>query len=259
MPHQPASGSHASPRLRGMMAPPGGYRSFLAQCQLIFQLQPQTFPTDVARVAYVITQLTGRARRWGTAAWSADLPYLQTSGELQRVFDRSVTGLKAGRELLCLRQGHDSVSNYAIDFHKLATDSGWEGRDLVDAFLYGLVEGVKDELLTRDLPDKLERIIALAIRIDARLEDRRRVTRARSPPPRRQEPRRRPSLLPRLPRSEVQRYPPLSPRGESEAMMVDRSRISPEERGHRQRDQACFSCGEEGHFARGCLLNDHAH
>ena len=75
--------------------PPGGCRSFLTQCQLIFNLQPQTFPTDVARVAYLITQLIGRAKSWTTAMWSADLPCLRTSGEfmaeMQRVFDRSAT------------------------------------------------------------------------------------------------------------------------------------------------------------------------
>ena len=164
----------------------GGCRSFLTQCQLIFSLQPQTFPTDVARVAYLITQLTDRAKNWATAMWSADLPCLRTSGEfmakMQRVFDRSATGL------LRLRQGHNTVSDFGIDFQTLATDSGWEGRSLDDAFLHGLAEPVKHELLTRELPDDLERIIALAIRVDAPLEDRRRATRARSPPPQRPAP-----------------------------------------------------------------------
>ena len=68
------------------------------------------------------------------------------------------------------------ISDFAIEFQTLATDSGWEGRALVDAFLHGLAEPVKDELLTRALPDDLEQIIAMAICIDARLEDRRRAT-----------------------------------------------------------------------------------
>ena len=59
------------------------------------------------------------------------------------------------------------MSEYAIDFQTLATGSGWAGRPLMDAFLRGPAEEVKDELLTRELPDDLERIIALAIRIDA--------------------------------------------------------------------------------------------
>ena len=57
--------------------------------------------------------------------------------EMQRMFDRSATGLEAGRELLRLCQGHDTISNYSIEFQTLATDRGWEGRALVDAFLHG--------------------------------------------------------------------------------------------------------------------------
>ena len=68
-----------------------------------------------------------------------------------------------------------------IDFQTLAADSGWEGRALVDAFLQGLAEPVKHELLTRELPEDLEQITALAIRVGARLEDQRRMTPARSP------------------------------------------------------------------------------
>ena len=134
---------------------------------------------------------------------------------MQRMFDRSPTGLEASRELLRLRQGHNTISDFAIDFQTLATDSGWEGRALLDAFLHGLAEPVKDELLMRDLPDDLERITANAIRVDARLEDRRRATLTKSPPPRRHASRR-------------HRYPPSPPRGESEALMVDRSRVSRE-------------------------------
>ena len=73
------------------------------------------------------------------------------------MFDRSATGLEASRELLRLGQGHDTVSNYSIEFQMLPTDSDWEGRALVDAFLHGLAESVKDELLTRDLPDDSRR------------------------------------------------------------------------------------------------------
>ena len=39
----------------------GGCRAFLTQCQLIFELQPQTFPSNATCVAYIVTQLTGQA------------------------------------------------------------------------------------------------------------------------------------------------------------------------------------------------------
>ena len=126
----------------------------------------------------------------------------------------------------------------------------------MDAFLHGLVESVKHELLTRDLPEDLERIIALAIHMDARLEDRRRATRTRSPIPQRPAPRRRMSPPPRPSQNEVHRYPPSPPRGESEAMMVDCSRVSREERERHQWERACFGCGERGHFAGQCPVKE---
>ena len=93
-------------------------------------------------------------------------------------FDRSATGLDAMR----LIQGSSSVSDYSIDFQTLVTDSGWKGRALVDAFLHGLSDAIKDVLLSRELPDELDWIIALAIRVDARLEDHKRLVKPRSPP-----------------------------------------------------------------------------
>ena len=103
--------------------------------------------------------------------------------ELQRIFDQSSTGFEAGRELMRLCQGRDTVSEYSINFQTLATDS-WEGQALVNAFLHGLSEEVKDELLTQEPPEDLDHIIALATQIDSHLEDRRRMRRPRSPPPR---------------------------------------------------------------------------
>ena len=223
---------------------PGECRAFLTQCQIIFSLQPLTFPTDAARVAYIITQLTGKAKKWGTAAWSADLPCIRTSDrfmtEIHRVFDRSSTGLEAGRELLRLRQGKDSVSNYSIEFQMLAMDSGSGGRALIDAFLHGLSEEVKDELLTRDLPEDLDRIIAIAIHIDARLEDPRRMTKPRSPPPRRQYHQQQFSNAPNI---QFPRSSPPRPRGEPEMMVVDHSRLHEEERYRCLRTRSCFYCG----------------
>ena len=92
--------------------------------------------------------------------------------EMHRVFDQSMMGHDAGPEILRLRQGGSFVSDYSIEFQTLATDSSWEGHAVVDSFIHGLSERVKDELLTRELPKNLDSIIALAIRIDSQLDDR---------------------------------------------------------------------------------------
>ncbi len=69
-------------------------RAFLTQCEVVFSIQPQTYAADRARIAYVISLLTGRARGWATAAWEAQASccghYELFKGEMIKVFDRSV-------------------------------------------------------------------------------------------------------------------------------------------------------------------------
>ena len=99
-------GSPGCRRQSATTGAPGECRAFVTQCQLIFHLQPLTFPTDDARVAYVITQLTGRAKKWGTLAWANDRPCIRTSdhflAELQWVFDRLSSDLQKVPELMLL-------------------------------------------------------------------------------------------------------------------------------------------------------------
>ncbi|XP_036379838.1 vascular endothelial growth factor receptor kdr-like [Megalops cyprinoides] len=83
-------------------------------------------PECYARIAYVITLLTGRAREWGTAVWDADAPFCHSfAEEMRKVFDRSKHGRKAASEMLLIRQGRRSVSDYTIDFRTLTASSGW--------------------------------------------------------------------------------------------------------------------------------------
>uniref|UniRef100_A0A674MJD5 DUF4939 domain-containing protein n=1 Tax=Takifugu rubripes TaxID=31033 RepID=A0A674MJD5_TAKRU len=48
---------------------PESYDTFVVNCSLLFSLQPRTFATEAAKVAYTITHLTRRAWLWGTAEW----------------------------------------------------------------------------------------------------------------------------------------------------------------------------------------------
>ena len=95
---------------------PGECRAFQTQCQMIFSLQPLTFPTDATRVAYIITQLTGKVKKWGTAAWSADRPYIRMSDcfmtEIHRVIDRSSTGPEG-----CVSEGRSFLSLFPLHSH----------------------------------------------------------------------------------------------------------------------------------------------
>lgn len=78
---------------------PGTCRSFLTMCSLTFELQPLTYPTERSRVAFMITQLTGRAREWGTAEWAKQSAVCSSvaafSEGLRRVFDHVTPGREA--------------------------------------------------------------------------------------------------------------------------------------------------------------------
>ncbi|KAG5271174.1 hypothetical protein AALO_G00176750 [Alosa alosa] len=79
-----------SPLLRGCGAPeprignperfsgPTPTQGVPGELRVQFTLQPRTFATEGARVGYVITHLTGRARLWGTAEFERQTPACAT-------------------------------------------------------------------------------------------------------------------------------------------------------------------------------------
>ncbi|KAK0141858.1 Retrotransposon-like protein 1 [Merluccius polli] len=155
----------------------GQCRSFLLQCSLVFELQPQTFPTDKARITYLISALRGEALTWATAVWergsTACSDYSVFTEEMRRVFDHPVRGREASQRLLLLKQGSRSVAAFAVEFRTLAVESRWNEEALQGVFLNALCNDVKDKLTTWEESSDLEYLIALAIRMDNRLRERR--------------------------------------------------------------------------------------
>ncbi len=91
------SRQHHEPRLPTPEAyggEPNLCRAFLTKCSLFFSLQPLTFSTEEAKVALVLTLLSGRAALWGMAVWENKHPCCSSfhtlSEEMRRVFDRAV-------------------------------------------------------------------------------------------------------------------------------------------------------------------------
>ncbi|KAI2657213.1 Retrotransposon-derived protein PEG10 [Labeo rohita] len=117
---------------------PTNCRSFLIQCEVVFSLQPQTYASDKSKVAYVISLQPGRARDWGAAIWdSCSLcceDFKLFKAEMIKVFDRSVFGKEASRQLAALRQGKRSIADYAIEFKILAATSDWNPAALAARF-----------------------------------------------------------------------------------------------------------------------------
>lgn len=236
-------------------------RSFLTLCSLTFDLQPQSFSTEQSRVAFMITNLTGRAREWATAEWENNSAVCHSaqsfSNALRRVFDHRAQGREAARGLLTLRQGGSRVTDHSILFRTLAAGSGWGEHALFDTFLRSLSDDIQDQLAPLDLPGDFESLVDLAIKIDNRLHDRR-TERARTT--------RRPPLhlvQPDSPRH-LQSPSPVGtvagvPAPSEEPMHLGRTPLTPEERRRRRGEGRCFYCGQLGHFLAGCPLKGQAH
>lgn len=229
---------------------PEGCNPFLTNCSIYFSLQPLTFATEEAKVAFTVNQLTGRARLWGTAEWEKKTPacasFQSFSTELRKVFGQGALSTDAGG-LLSLHQGRQSVADFAIDFRTKARQSCWNEGALRDAFLHGLADYIKDELVSHTLPGALDDVIALATNIDLRIQTRRRerqptsVTQFPAPLPR--------SHASGQPRATTDPSP-----SSAEPMQVGRTSLTPEERERRRKENLSLYCGRPGHFLANCTL-----
>lgn len=229
-------------------------RAFLSSCRIQFALQPRTFATEGAKVGYVITHLTGRARLWGAAEFDRQTPACASfnafAEEMEKVFDLGSSSAEASQELMSIRQGNRTVADYSIDFRTLARRSTWNMAAQTDAFLHSLAGYIKDELVSHEPPKTLDEAIALAVRIDRRIQTRRRE---------RGQPR---QSATSIRRDATSLPPPANPQNQfdqTEPMEIGRTSLSPEERQRRLTAQLCLYCGGENHRVSNCPAKARAH
>ncbi len=221
-------------------------RAFLTKCSLFFSLQPLTFATEASKVSLVLTLLSGKAALWGTAVWENCHPccssFRSLSQEMRRVFDRALVGRKAARMLVDLRQGEQSVSDYSIQFRTLAAECEWNERAQWDMFLHGLADRIQREIEVVELPPGLDELVDLALRVDARLQQRDLRGRRRLTPG----------------EFFLGAGDTVSHASVDEPMQVGRARLSQEERDRRRMRGLCLYCGAAGHFLVKCPVKDQA-
>ncbi|XP_062418964.1 uncharacterized protein LOC134131237 [Pungitius pungitius] len=218
---------------------PGKCLGFLMQCGMYIAHHSANYQTEKDRVDFVISLLTGRALDWATALWSAGAPELLSEQHFQaqfkEVFDHPITGKTTG-DLLCeIRQGSQTVSDYALRFRTLAAGSGWSETALLTIYRRGLRPELQAELACRGDVTQLGDYIRVSISVGHLLESR------RSPR----------ASFPSEPTFPV--TPPLADEG-PEPMQLGRLPLSPAERIRRIREQLCLYCGEAGHLLRNCRL-----
>lgn len=61
--------------------------------------------------------------------------------------------------------------DYAIEFQSLATDSAWNNAALVNAFIGGLSQQIRRQIITLELPEGLDEVISVINKIYRCLAD----------------------------------------------------------------------------------------
>jgi len=203
-------------------------------------MQPHLFPTERAKIAFIISLLQGKALQWAESIWGqAGTITHSLSGftnHLQDVFGVSVRDFTAGEQLYHLQQGNMPIHEYALRFRTLAAASGWDESPLLTTYRQGLEARLRLHLAAFDDTMGLERFIQLSIRVASRMhscmKDQQSLTHSN----------------PLLRRPENISPPELVP----EPMLVDNTRLSLTERHRRLSQGLCLYCGASGHTITTC-------
>ena len=229
---------------------------FITQCELVFCHHPSRFYSDDARIAFIVSLLSGRALEWAVASLSNDAllssDYPRFLSEFRLVFNHPPDGADSASRLHSLSQGSRSVAEYSVEFRILAAKSRWDDEALKSAFRRGLSDSIKD-LILRDRPETFSDLVSLALKVDDRLRERRIEKSAKSP-----------LVISKPSRSHVPRDFPVAPAttagltlfphatSETEPMQLGRSRLTQNEREHRMQHKLCLYCGKSGHYIQFC-------
>ncbi len=213
---------------------------FLLQCSLTFEMQPHLYPTDRAKIAFIISLLSGKALQWAETIWGQAGTVTQSlssfTTHLRDVFGTPAGDSSAGEQLNHLQQGNMPNHEYALKFRTLATASGWDESPLLTTYRQGLEARLRLHLAAYDDTMGLERFIQLSIRVANRMhscmEDQQKLTHA----------------IPLLRRPENISPPEPVP----EPMQVDYTRLSLTERHRRLSQGLCLYCGASGHAIATC-------
>ncbi|MGL5840234.1 MAG: retropepsin-like aspartic protease [Aeromonas hydrophila] len=205
----------------------------------VFSHQLGIYCGDGTRCAFLLSLLTKWALEWALAVWDAD-PQIQSSfsyfaGMIREVFEYPTGGKHISIQLMELRQGYGSAADYAIKFHTLAAQSGWNNAALWAVFRAGLNPALQTELACHVEATSLMQFVATAIRLDNLLRQHQAATQSS------------PAAWPRIRMD----YPSLREEV-PEPMQLGRSRLA--EWVHWQHGQMrlCYNCRASGHLSPWC-------
>ncbi|ROL41602.1 Retrotransposon-derived protein PEG10 [Anabarilius grahami] len=118
---------------------------FLLQCELVLEMQPHLYPNDTAKIAFIISQLNGKALKWADS-------------------------ICRNTKLYNLKQGAMSIYDYALQFRTLAAVCGWNEQALITTYRQGLEPRVRLQLAACEDTIGLEKFIQHSIRCATRMQ-----------------------------------------------------------------------------------------
>ncbi|KAI5609351.1 hypothetical protein C0J50_9522 [Silurus asotus] len=154
---------------------PSESRGFLMQVNLYIEMQPQRFPTERSKVAFFISLLAGKAKAlaWAQSLWEAAGPvanaYAPFRAHFLEVFSAASGVLTTANQLLSLRQGDDTITDYSLRFRTLAASSGWNESALLGVYRQGLSPEIRHAMAVYDDKVGLEGFIQKSIGLSQRL------------------------------------------------------------------------------------------
>lgn len=93
----------------------------MTQVSLVIGLQPRSYSLDKAKIAFLVSLLSGAVRVWRTGVWEKQDPLMNSfdafASEMKKLFDHAC--------LLSLTQGSRCVAEYAVEFRSLANETQW--------------------------------------------------------------------------------------------------------------------------------------
>lgn len=143
------------------MAIPGSYSGeaencsgFLLQVALFIEMQPQKFPTERTKVTFLISLLTGKELLWARAIWNAQSTITNSfdafTNHFKEVFSTTTGELSVPDQILRLRQGTSSTSDYTLQFCTLLVTSGWNKATLLSTYRQGLDPCIRAQTVIYD-------------------------------------------------------------------------------------------------------------
>ncbi|ROL51225.1 Retrotransposon Gag-like protein 6 [Anabarilius grahami] len=98
--------SSSPPVYASPMATPAPYAGsaedcsgFLLQCELVLEMQPHLYPNDTAKIAFLISQLRGKALKWADSIWSqhgaVTQSYSSFTSHFREVFGKPISDSSA--------------------------------------------------------------------------------------------------------------------------------------------------------------------